>query len=113
MMNATTGKAMSRREHICQSIADILLTPIGSRVMRREYGSELMSLIDQPLHDATLMRCRAACVDALLRWENRIKVKAVNFVPTAADLVIDIEGEDQQGEPFQVSLPIPGSGGIQ
>lgn len=40
-MNAHTGGAIDRLAHIRQSIADILTTRIGSRVMRREYGSQL------------------------------------------------------------------------
>ena len=40
-MNAGSGHAITDNEHIAQSIGDILLTPIGSRVMRRAYGSQL------------------------------------------------------------------------
>lgn len=111
-MNASTGKAMSRHDHIRQSMADILFTPIGSRVMRRDYGSELMNLIDQPLNPNTIMRCRAACVDALHRWEPRVTVKAVNFVVIDAGTVVEIEATDNDGAPLQVSLPVPGSGAI-
>ncbi|EDA1042628.1 baseplate assembly protein, partial [Salmonella enterica subsp. enterica] len=35
-MNRNTGLAISDSEHIGQSMRDILLTPVGSRVMRRE-----------------------------------------------------------------------------
>lgn len=41
-MNRETGKALTGIEHIQQSIRDILVTPIGSRVMRRKYGSALV-----------------------------------------------------------------------
>ena len=41
-MNRFTGeKITSETEHIKQSIADILLTPIGSRLQRRDYGSRI------------------------------------------------------------------------
>ncbi|MBJ3641459.1 baseplate assembly protein, partial [Salmonella enterica subsp. enterica serovar Weltevreden] len=43
-MNASSGHAITDNEHIAQSIGDILLTPIGSRVMRRAYGSQLFNL---------------------------------------------------------------------
>lgn len=76
-MDRNTGRAIDELEHIRQSIADILTTPIGSRVMRRDYGSRLPELIDQPLNGATLLRAYAATVDALLRWEPRIKVRAI------------------------------------
>ena len=46
---ATTGRTITGAAHLAQSIADVLTTPIGSRVMRREYGSLLPDLIDDPL----------------------------------------------------------------
>lgn len=38
-MNSETGKTISGIEHLKQSIVDILTTPVGTRVMRRDYGS--------------------------------------------------------------------------
>lgn len=39
-MNRYTGETLKNEsDHIKQSIADILLTPVGSRIQRREYGS--------------------------------------------------------------------------
>ena len=52
-MNRETGSAISTLEHIGQSISDILTTRLGTRVMRREYGSLLPELVDQPFNDAT------------------------------------------------------------
>ncbi|MEO6919584.1 MAG: GPW/gp25 family protein [Collimonas sp.] len=78
-MNARTGRAMSRLAHIRQSLADILTTPIGSRVMRRDYGSEVPELIDQPLNGATVLRIYAATAYAVLRWERRIALTGVQL----------------------------------
>lgn len=47
-MNRSDGLTVTDLEHISQSIGDILRTPVGSRVMRRDYGSLLASMIDQP-----------------------------------------------------------------
>lgn len=47
-MNNTIGKVITDIDHLRQSVRDILLTPQGSRIARREYGSLLSSLIDQP-----------------------------------------------------------------
>jgi hypothetical protein len=41
-----TRKALEGIDHLKQSIIDILTTPIGSRVMRRDYGSRLFELVD-------------------------------------------------------------------
>ena len=46
-MDAKTGRRLEGDDHLRQSIADILTTPIGSRVLRRDYGSMLLDLIDQ------------------------------------------------------------------
>ena len=72
MMNRTTGQAMAPGAHLRQSIAEILSTPIGSRVMRRDFGSLLPALIDQPGNASTVARVAAAAAAALMRWEPRL-----------------------------------------
>ena len=50
-MNQYTGETLKNEsDHIKQSIADILLTPVGSRIQRREYGSLIPMLIDRPIN---------------------------------------------------------------
>ncbi|EQA14239.1 GPW/gp25 family protein [Glaesserella parasuis] len=84
-MNRHTGLTINdESEHIKQSIADILLTAKGSRVMRRTYGSNLYQLIDRPISSALLLQISAACVMALKMWEPRIDVTA--FKVEIADL---------------------------
>ena len=68
-MSAETGASLEGDDHLRQSIADILTTPVGSRVMRREYGSELPFLIDQPMNPATRQALYAATAAALARWQ--------------------------------------------
>lgn len=88
MMNRATGRAMDTDDHIRQSIADILTTPIGSRVMRRDYGSLIPDLIDQPTNPANRLRLQAATVMAIIKWEPRVQV-------TGATLAIDADGQVQ------------------
>lgn len=83
-MNAETGRELTGLEHLKQSIADILNTPIGSRVMRRDYGSRLFELIDAPLNRGTLVDIYAATAEALMKWERRLIVSAVDM--TSAQL---------------------------
>lgn len=78
-MNAATGRALSGLAHIRQSIADIITTPIGTRAMRRDYGSEVPELIDQPLNGATQLRIYAATAHAVRRWEPRITLTSVEL----------------------------------
>jgi phage baseplate assembly protein W len=75
--HALTGKRLSGIDHLHQSIRDILTTPLGSRVMRRDYGSRLFELIDAPMNRSTLSDIYAATVEALARWEPRIQVTQV------------------------------------
>lgn len=82
-MDAVTGKPLTGLDHLRQSIADILSTPIGARIGRRNYGSLLPDLIDQPMNAAGRMRLIAATALALLRWEPRIRLTNVAIHQTA------------------------------
>ena len=79
MMSCKTGLLIELYEHIRQSIQDIVFTPIGSRVMRRSYGSLVFKLLDQPFNDATRLQVMAATATAILTWENRIQLNSVRF----------------------------------
>jgi phage baseplate assembly protein W len=78
-MNSETGAAIEEVDHIIQSCADILSTRLGTRVMRREYGSLIPELVDQPFNDATRLRLYAATAMALMRWEPRMTLSRVQF----------------------------------
>lgn len=77
--NATNGKPLAGVEHLRQSLRDILTTPIGTRVMRRDYGSRLYQLVDAPLNRSTIMQLYAATADAVRKWEPRIKLQRVRI----------------------------------
>ncbi|SUI93659.1 GPW/gp25 family protein [Shewanella morhuae] len=83
-MNRFDGRGLSESQHISQSIQDILTTPLGSRVMRRDYGSAIFELIDQPQSAAIKLQIMAAAVIALTRWEPRIRITEIEVV--AGDL---------------------------
>ena len=108
-MSVTTGRALDDIKHIQQSVRDILTTPLGSRVMRRDYGSLLPDLIDAPLNDATLLQAYAASIMAIIRWEPRIRVTAVRRQVSTAQpgaAVLEIEGQTRAGDPVQLEVPI-------
>ncbi len=90
-MDARTGKALSGDDHIRQSVNDILGTPLGSRVMLRDYGSRLFDLIDHPINPQTTVELIAATAEALAKWEPRIVLKQVSVArPTSGELSISI-----------------------
>lgn len=65
-MNRYTGETLKNEsDHIKQSIADILLTHVGSRIQRREYGSLIPMLIDRPISHTLLLQL-AACASPQL-----------------------------------------------
>jgi uncharacterized protein len=109
-MNSSTGRALTGMDHLRQSITDILTTPIGSRVMRRLYGSLIPSLIDQPDNGATRVRVYAATVDALMRWEPRLRLTATRLVPglRQGQVVLDVEGDylPDGGRPVRLQIPV-------
>lgn len=108
-MNRHTGKALSELAHLVQSVEDILTTPLGSRVMRREYGSQLFELIDQPLNDHTRLRAYAATALALIRWEPRLRLTRVQLSlgsnPGNATLTLEGTRVDSN-EPLNMQVPL-------
>ncbi|ONI58189.1 lysozyme family protein [Wolbachia pipientis wVitA] len=78
-MDAKTGKALEGIEHLKQSIIDMLTTPIGSRIMRREYGSRLFELVDKPINRDFTLEIYAAVAEALEKWEKRFKLEKVKI----------------------------------
>lgn len=114
-MNRETGAAISELSHISQSISDILTTRIGSRIMRREYGSLIPELVDHPFNDATRLRVYAAVVMALMRWEPRISLSSVQFI--GANLqgksVLEFEGSlVDTNEALSLSVPLQMGGSV-
>ncbi|VEJ44919.1 GPW/gp25 family protein [Bartonella vinsonii] len=78
-MDRTTGKPLTGIAHLRQSILDILSTRIGTRVMRRDYGSRVAELIDAPVNEAFAVTLYAAIAEALDKWEPRFKLKTIDF----------------------------------
>lgn len=93
-IDSTNGKSLGGMQHLRQSIRDILTTPIGSRVMRREYGSRLFQLIDAPMNRSTLLDVYSATADALDRWEPRFKLDSAKAVAAEPGrLELDLVGQ--------------------
>jgi uncharacterized protein len=89
-MSRTTGKALGGFDHLRQSIQDILTTPIGSRVHRREYGSRLSRLVDRPINASLVADLVAATAEALDRWEPRLRLERVNVERVSPDGQIEL-----------------------
>src|SRR5437763_1025362 len=93
-INAANGKRLGGIDHLRQSLRDILTTPVGTRVMRRDYGSKLFSLIDAPLNRATLLLLFAATASALRKWEPRLRLTRVQCISSEPGTVtLDLTGD--------------------
>nr|WP_312538943.1 GPW/gp25 family protein [Moraxella sp. CTOTU47616] len=113
-MSRTTGALLPPPEHLRQSINDILMTPIGSRLLRREYGSLLPFLIDQPANPATKLKIMAAIATAIVKWEPRVKVRQVQLSMnadatndtgnTGVNVLLDLRRSDNTKLPITLTL---------
>lgn len=74
-INASTGEPLADWDHVQQSIEKILTTPIGSRVMRRDFGSYLPDLVDRKMISRNILMVYAAAAMAIERWEPRFRMQ--------------------------------------
>lgn len=79
-LDRRTGLPLSGVAHLKQSIEDILTTPVGSRRMRPEYGSNLRRYVDLPVNEGWKSAVQAEVARALGRWEPRLKLERVRVV---------------------------------
>lgn len=77
-LNRHSAQLLADHPHIHQAIDDILTTPLGSRVMRREYGSLLPDLIDRPMTKTLMMQLYAAIAIAVMKHEPRIRLTGID-----------------------------------
>ena len=105
-MNRDTGKAITDIDHIRQSMRDILITPEGSRIARRDYGSLLSVLMDQPQNDVLRLQVMAAVYTALSRWEPRVRLSTVSLTSDFdGSMVVELTGQRADGSPVAMSVP--------
>ena len=92
--NALTGRRLDGAAHLKQSILDILTTMIGVRCMRRDYGSRLPDLVDNPMGELLKVELFAATAEALERWEPRVRLSRVflDSATSAGRIVLAVEG---------------------
>ena len=109
-MNRHTGRQLSGDAHLAQSIHDILTTPKGTRVMRRDYGSDLPNIIDQPLNGDTIIDAYMATAEALDLWEPRIDLARIELVSAGAGYAeFTLTDADGTEIPMPVSLDTEGA----
>lgn len=84
-IDINTGAELERVGRLRKSIETILSTPVGSMVMRRDYGSNIYQLIDKNVTPTWLTQLYAEAATAISRWEP-------DFVVTGFQPVMKIPG---------------------
>jgi len=110
-MDAASGRWLEDDAHLIQSIARILTTPLGSRVQRRDFGSLLPELLDQPFNSTTQLRLYGATATALMRWEPRLQIKrmALSDGERPGTLVLELTArvrERKSNELTRLTVPL-------
>lgn len=103
------GALLGGTEHIAQSIRDILTTPLGTRIMRPDYGSRIFELLDNPVNEEFFADLFAATFEAIDKWEPRvralrIKVSDIDHQHVALDLTVYYAAEERE---ITVAIELP------
>ena len=109
-MNAQTGRRITDRDHITQSITDILATTTTTRCMRRGYGSLLSDLIDDPQNPLLRLKAMSAAYSAIMRWEPRVVLTRILLAePQAGKMTLELHGQRTDlADTFNLAIPIGG-----
>ena len=96
-MDRQTGQVLSGLAHFRQRVSDVLTTPIGSRVMRREYGSNVFKLIDNPTNASFKVEMTMAIYEAFklpINGLSDLLLQQVYFsTGEAGQVIVDVEGK--------------------
>ncbi len=92
-MDMNTGKPIDGDAHLKQSIRNILTTPIGSRVMRRNFGCGIFRLTDQPTNPLLKAKMQVDISEALRKYEHRVRFTRIQVTRIEAQhMELEIEG---------------------
>ena len=77
---------------VTDSINRILKTPLGSRVMRPEFGSLLYTLRDRSFDDEYKLKATKYTYEAISKFEPRVRIELVSFriKPVSGVIILSI-----------------------
>lgn len=84
-LDARTGQMLTGWDHCVQSIGVILMTRIGTRVMRRPFGAVLKDLQDANPDPRTIMLIYVGIAEALRLWEPGFRLQSIALTRAGAD----------------------------
>ena len=112
--SATGGVAIQddESEKLKENIIHILLTGVGERVMRRDYGGGVRQLVHDPNNEALRAIVQHQIARTIGRWEPRIVLQSVTVTQQEGTLIADLQYLLRHTrQPQNLSVPI-GLGGI-
>ena len=74
-----TGRLLSGWSDVEQSLCVIFTTKLGSRVMRRNFGSAIPFILGQNLTPSTMLKFYTAIAIGVELWEPRFRVRRVSL----------------------------------
>ena len=89
-MNRDTGREVSGWDACIQRLKELWSTPIRTRVLRRDYGSDVPELIDRPGNSDLLLELVLAMGDAE-EWEPCFRLTRANIVSAGSDGVFTLD----------------------
>ena len=85
-INRWTGKALTDRDHVVQSLLVIFTTFFGTRIMRWWFGSNVAPILGREnVTPSTFIRFFSAIGSALV-WEPRVSLIQITFLGNQDDL---------------------------
>jgi len=90
-LDRQSGKLLTGWDHCAQSIGVILTTRIGTRPMRRAFGSAALELQDRNATARNIMAIYAAVAAALRRWEPGFRLRSIRLTRGGSDGVFAFE----------------------
>lgn len=109
----TTGgfRLASGADKLRQNIVQLLLTEVGERVMRRDYGGGLRTIVHDPNNDALRAVVQHQLGKAIREWEPRAQLLQVVITqdPEAGTLLAEVQYAARPNlVPTSVRVPIQG-----
>jgi phage baseplate assembly protein W len=88
-----TGERLEGVEDVTQAVGEILRTPLRSRVMRPDFGSDPIGSVDAPMNETGRTRIFGKTAGAVVKWEPRLRLERTTLDGNAdGELTIGVEG---------------------
>lgn len=94
---------MAGTSTIAESVVRILKTPLGSRVMRPEYGSLLYTLRDRKFDEEFKLKAARYTFEAIAKNEPRVKMEKVDFSVKPVTGVVSLSVTLTNGDVVEVT----------